>query len=85
MSDAAAQAENTDRELWREREGDFYADSIFVTERGGIGIDCGGTVFVKPLREWHRLALAEQGAAAPARDDAPIPPIVARSVTRPRG
>lgn len=49
-------AENTDRELWREREGDFYAPSIHVTRRGGIGIDVGGTVYVKSLREWHRLA-----------------------------
>jgi hypothetical protein len=47
---------NTDREIWRERDGDYYADSIHVTEGGGIGIDCGGTVYVKPIREWHRLA-----------------------------
>jgi hypothetical protein len=47
---------NTDREIWREREGDYYADSIHVTEGGGIGINCGGMVYVKPLREWHRLA-----------------------------
>ena len=50
-------ANNTDRELWREREGDFYADSIHVTASGGVGIDCGGSVIVRPLREWHRLAL----------------------------
>ena len=49
-------AKNTDREIWREREGDYYADSIFVTEGGGIGIDCGGTVFVLPVRRWHGLA-----------------------------
>ncbi len=48
--------ENTDRELWREREGDYYADSIHVTKDGGIGINCGGHVFVKPLRSWHELA-----------------------------
>ena len=47
---------NTDRELWREREGDYFADSIHVTESGGIGINCGGTVYVKTLREWSRLA-----------------------------
>lgn len=47
---------NTDRELWREVEGDYYAPSIFVTERGGIGIDVGGSVYVKPIREWHALA-----------------------------
>ncbi len=49
-------AENTDLEIWRERPGDFYADSIHVTEGGGIGINCGGHVFVRPLREWHKMA-----------------------------
>lgn len=47
---------STDRELWREREGDYYADSIHVTKSGGIGINCGGTVHVRTLREWHSLA-----------------------------
>lgn len=47
---------NTDRELWREREGDYYADSIHVTASGGIGINCGGTVIVRPLRGWFALA-----------------------------
>jgi hypothetical protein len=58
MSDNTA-CENTDKELWRERDGDYYADSIHVTERGGIGIDCCGMVFVRPLREWHKLAVQE--------------------------
>jgi hypothetical protein len=57
---------NTDRELWRERFGDFYADSIHVTERGGIGINCGGHVIVKPLHEWHALA----ARAVPAGENA---------------
>ena len=48
-------AQNTDVELWREREGDYYADSIHVTEHGGIGINCGGHVIVKTLRAWHDL------------------------------
>jgi hypothetical protein len=47
---------NTDREIWRENEGDAYAPSIHVTKDGGVGINCGGSVYVKPLREWHRLA-----------------------------
>jgi hypothetical protein len=47
---------NTDRELWREVEGDYYAPSIHVTKSGGIGINVGGSVYVKPLREWHKLA-----------------------------
>jgi hypothetical protein len=52
--------ENTDRELWREREGDYYADSIFVTKEGAIGINCGGTVYVKSLKAWHDLASYEE-------------------------
>jgi hypothetical protein len=47
---------NTDVELWREQEGNYYSDSIHRTQSGGIGIDCGGTVFVKTLRQWHKLA-----------------------------
>lgn len=59
MSDDILECENADRELWRgpdEGCGDYYADRIFVTKGGGIGIDCGGSVIVRPLREWHRLA-----------------------------
>lgn len=47
---------NTDRELWRAREGDYYAPSIHVTEHGGIGINVGGIVFVMTLEQWHELA-----------------------------
>jgi hypothetical protein len=49
-------AQNTDREIWRERKGDFYSDSIHVTENGGIGINCGGHVIVMTPRNWHRVA-----------------------------
>lgn len=35
-------AQNTDRELWRESPGDYYANSIHLTESGGIGINVGG-------------------------------------------
>lgn len=66
MMDGAAQ--NTDRELWRgpdEGNGSFYADSIHVTVGGGIGINCGGLVIVKPLRDWHRAAAL---ASAPWND-----------------
>jgi len=48
-------AANTDHELWREVEGDYYSPSIHVTAGGGIGINVGGLVIVKTLREWHRL------------------------------
>lgn len=47
---------NTDREIWRERKDDYYADSIFVTEGGSIGINCGGNVAVMPIRQWFALA-----------------------------
>jgi len=59
MSDGTATT-NSDREIWRGPDtgnGAFYADSIHVTADGGIGINCGGTVIVMPLRKWHRLAL----------------------------
>lgn len=57
-------AANTDRELWR--EGDYYTPSIHVTAQGGIGINVGGRVFVKPLREWHNLAMeAKRQAGEP--------------------
>jgi hypothetical protein len=54
--------ENTDTELWRgpdEGCGDFYADSLHMTKEGALGINCGGRVIVKPIREWHRLASLE--------------------------
>ena len=53
------QAENTDRELYREPDkghGSFYSDSIHVTKDGGIGMNVGGTVIVMPIFEWHALA-----------------------------
>lgn len=50
-------AQNTDKEIWREKEGDYYSPSIHVTEHGSIGINVVGTVFVKPVKEWHKIAL----------------------------
>ncbi len=49
-------AQNTDRELWRKVPGDYYSPSIHVTEGGGIGIDIGGFVIVKPVEWWHEMA-----------------------------
>ncbi len=49
-------AQNTDRELWRKVPGDYYAPSIHVTEGGGIGINVGGFVIVKPVEWWHEMA-----------------------------
>jgi len=59
--------ENTDQELWRERFGDFYADSIHVTKDGGIGINVSGHVIVMPLQKWHALA-AEPPHHLPVKD-----------------
>jgi len=47
---------NTDKEIWRKVEGDYYSPSIFVTESGGIGINVGGSVVIKPIEDWHELA-----------------------------
>jgi len=52
--------ENTDKEIWRAEPGGYYSDSIHVTENGGIGINCGGMVFTKPIRQWHALAVAAE-------------------------
>lgn len=68
MSDKLNDAkQNTDREIYRVQEGDYYADSIHVTEGGGIRFNCGGTVIVMPLRKWHEIANAhmEKVAARP--------------------
>jgi hypothetical protein len=54
MTDQVAK-QNTDRELWRERPDDYYAASLHVTEGGGIGMNVGGHVIVKPIRDWHAL------------------------------
>jgi hypothetical protein len=60
---------NADREIWRgpdEGNGDYYADSVHVTASGAIGINCGGLVIVRPLREWHRLAAVQAQPVSPA-------------------
>ena len=61
MSEQMA-VQNTDRELWREREGDYYANSIHVTAAGNIGIDVGGFVIVMPLARWHEFAAEKLNA-----------------------
>ena len=55
-TDTTNVAANTDRHLWPLVSEDYYADSMHVTAGGGIGINCGGLVIVKTLREWHALA-----------------------------
>ena len=46
---------NTDKEIWRQTP-DYYSPSIHTTEQNNIGINVGGTVYVKTIEEWHRLA-----------------------------
>lgn len=46
---------NTDRELFRQIEGDYYSPSVSVTERGGIQMHFGGLVVGKSIEEWHSL------------------------------
>lgn len=58
--DTEMACENTDKEIWREREDDYYADSIHATPDGRIGMSCGGMVITKPIREWHKAALQSQ-------------------------
>lgn len=48
--------ENTDKEIWRKIEGDYYSPSIFVTKEENIGISVGGDVYVKSVEEWHKQA-----------------------------
>lgn len=75
MSDTD-QVVNTDRELWREREGDYYAPSLFVTQGGGIGINVGGHVFVKPIHLWHWLAQEDSARHYATQPKAPTVELV---------
>jgi hypothetical protein len=61
--------DNTDRELWRETPDDYYSPSIHVTAGGGIGINVGGTVVVRPVREWHALAVGRADDGERITDD----------------
>jgi hypothetical protein len=56
MSDEQQAAQNHDVEIWRQTPGDYYSPSIHKTKEGAIGINVGGYVYVKDVREWHRLA-----------------------------
>jgi len=71
--DAEKPAMNTDRELWREPPGDYYADSIHLTEKGGIGINVGGHVIVRTLEQWH-AALNQPNERALAAPPSETPP-----------
>lgn len=60
-------SENTDRVIWLEHVEDDYPNNIHVTADGGIGINVGGRVIVKPIREWHALS-ARVAALEAARE-----------------
>ena len=47
--------ENTDIELWRKIEDDYYSPSIHVTKFDGIGINVEGHVLVAPIEKWHEI------------------------------
>lgn len=49
--------QNTDRELWRDDNGDY----VFVTKAGAIGINCGREVAVAPLRAWSNAIRQTSG------------------------
>jgi hypothetical protein len=52
--------ENTDRVLYTEPNIDWkdegYMPKIFVTHEGSIGMNVGGMVYVKTIREWFNMA-----------------------------
>lgn len=50
------QATNTDRELWREKEGDYYSPYVFVTKSGGIGMCASGLCVVQSISQWIKDA-----------------------------
>lgn len=56
---------NTDRELWREKVTDRPGDFLFVTDGGGIGMNCGGRAIVLPIRAWHALAARPDWSSMP--------------------
>lgn len=63
---------NTDRELYRDpthdgtENGSYYMPSLHVTINGLIGMNVGGYVVLKTIREWHALAAAELPPQGPA-------------------
>jgi hypothetical protein len=68
---------NTDREsCYREDTGDpagsYYENSLFVTEAGGIGMNVGGTVIVRPMRGLAHASICGRPVHRAAAD--PIPP-----------
>jgi len=48
---------NTDVEIWRKTEGDFYSPAIYVTKNGGIKISVGGYVITMSIEDWHESGM----------------------------
>ena len=46
------EAENTDKEIYREISDDYYSPHIFVTKEGAIGMCAGGKCVVKKISDW---------------------------------
>lgn len=56
MSDSVV-AQNTDKELWRTVEGDYYSKhKLYLTESGGLTLCEVGTCVTLPPEEWFKLA-----------------------------
>jgi len=63
---------NTDIEIWRGVEEDFYSPSIHVTEQGEIGINVAGTVLVASVEEWHSAGLESFGTKMESKKIEPL-------------
>lgn len=48
--------ENTDNHLFYDDDNIGYSSSCHMTKNKTLGINVGGYVIVKTLREWHNLA-----------------------------
>ena len=46
---------NTDKNIWRKVERDYYSPSIHITQDGNIGINVGGHVIIMPIESWFLL------------------------------
>jgi len=55
MSESLAVVSEVKQTITDEGEGDL----ILIIDGGGVGFNVGGRVIVKPVREWHRLAMAD--------------------------
>lgn len=61
----ACSEKNPPKEIWREKPGDFYSDSIEIyDDKPVMRIDCGGIVITQTVRLWHGESerLSEVGA-----------------------